>query len=85
MSRKKQGFTTIFNISLLVVCAVHIFSIWRNILNPELPDIKIYQKLLKDIEFPLSFRICLFEIENAYEKYLNLGYDDDWALFTGRR
>ena len=53
------------------------------ILFPDWPEIKITNKDLKDIEFPLSFRICVSEIDNSYERYTDHGYTHDFAFFNG--
>ena len=44
---------------LLIACAVHIVWISINIIDPKFPEIRQYKKDLKDIDFPVSFQICV--------------------------
>ena len=66
--------TLLFNFSLLVVCFIHVITILFNFLNPENPNVKYYEMDLKDIEFPLTFKIC-YERDDQLEIFQNLGYD----------
>ena len=76
----------IVNLSLVVACALHIGYIVFNILNPEFPQVKQYKKVLKDIEFPILFQICVneFNLTNATnKKYHEYGYDGLWEYYRG--
>ena len=54
------------------------------IFYPSLPEIKRTNVNLKDIQFPLSLRVCVSEIENSDLRYLNIGYKNDFELFFGK-
>ena len=71
-----------FNFLLVVVCVAHILSIFDSILNPDLPELKIIDKDLKDIKFPFLFRICVDDL--SMKKYKRMGYNNDWEYFLGR-
>ena len=61
---------------LVVACGIHVSHIVSNILNPQFPQVRHYKKALKDIEFPISFQICVneFNVTNAtMKKYLEFG------------
>ena len=52
-------------------------------LFPDLPDIKNYKKELKDIDFPVSFVICIDEHNDTNKKFREFGYNDSYAFFNG--
>ena len=70
------------NFILLLVCVFHIVQIFIGILNPDLPEVKIVDKQLKDIEFPFLFKICVDDL--SMKKFKSMGYMNDWDYFLGR-
>ena len=46
-------------IALLVGCILNTGGIVFWHFNPNLPSIRVFEKDLKDVEFPLVFRICI--------------------------
>ena len=77
----------IVNCLLLVACGLHIGYIVLNILNPEFPQVRLYKEELKNIEFPISFQICIneFNLTNSTnEKYHQYGYDGMMGYFMGQ-
>ena len=68
---------------LVIACIIHIGYIVYFILNPDYPIPRQYKKALKDIEFPVSFQICVNEINFTDEKYQKFGYDGLWNYFKG--
>ena len=54
-------------------------------IHPDLPSLRVSENNLKDINFPLSFRICITEIENSTKRYENVGYEGEFAFFSGKR
>ena len=54
-----------------------------NILYPEIPSFKAYEKELGDIEFPLSVKLCVREIYNVTKRYEDYGYKDARVFFFG--
>ena len=71
------------NAAFTALFLVHIFLIGYFIINPEVPETIIYKKNIKEIKFPIIFRICLFEIEDQSLKYQNVGYSDVSGFFRG--
>ena len=53
-------------------------------IHPDLPSIRVSENHLKDIDFPLSFRICVTEVENTTRRYENVGYEGEFAFFGGK-
>ena len=52
--------------------------------NPNLPEIKVYKKNLEEIEFPFSFLLCAYDLQNDTVKYNKMGYKDEVDFFRGR-
>ena len=67
---------------LSVSCLIHILLIGNQLLHPNLPDTRIYKKYLKEIEFPISFRICAYNLSSATRKYENVGYRYAYDFFS---
>ena len=75
---------TFLSTSFTIACIIHVAFIGYNIIFPELPEIKIYSKDLKDIAFPLVFRLCAQEHQNPDKKYQKIGYKNAMEFFIGR-
>ena len=71
------------NVFFSVVFLIHISSIGYTILYPEVPDILISKKNLNEIEFPMTFRICAFELNDTKSRYQSFGYEDYAGFFRG--
>ena len=72
-------------LNLFFTCGflVHVFTIGFNLLHPEYASIRVYEEDLKQIDFPLSFKICVREQENSTERYKRMGYADEYSFFAG--
>ena len=80
----KMKFITRFTSMILSLsCILHIGFIIKDILYPDLPEISIYKQDLKDIEFPVSFIICVDQLENDTLKYQEVGYKNVWRFYMG--
>ena len=84
MNRLLKHFLQVINIIFVVGCLVHVGLNGYYILYPPLPEIKVYQVDLKNMDFPLTFKLCVTERENSYERYEKLGYRNDFNFFIGR-
>lgn len=62
-------FIYLIKLILLSICVINSCSVVYRIIYPTLPSQRVYKKDLKNIEFPLSFRICLHELTNSPERY----------------
>ena len=72
------------NIILALACITHISFILHNLLYPDFPTIKQYSKNLKDIEFPIVFRICAEKLQDEEKKYNTVGYRNMFDFFLGQ-
>ena len=54
------------------------------ILYPDLPEIKVLKKDLKNIAFPLSFKLCVSEKHKSSDRYQKVGYHNDVDFFKGK-
>ena len=68
-----MNWNLILNFSLSIVCFLHIISILINYLNPENPSVKKYEKNLKDIDFPVIFKLCFQKKNEVRDGYWFLG------------
>ena len=75
---------TFLNTSFSIACIVHVTFIGYYIIYPVLPEIKIYSKDIKDIAFPLVFRLCAREFQDPDKKYKIIGYDNVMDFFRGQ-
>ena len=42
------------------------------------------KRSLDEVEFPLSFLLCVHEMVHMTGRYKKLGYSNDWDFFTGK-
>ena len=84
LNNNTNNLLIISNVVFFCCCFVHISLNGYYILYPSLPEIKIRNVNLKDIEFPISLKVCVSEMDNSNLRYLNLGYEDDFDFFLGR-
>jgi len=84
----------VINFTLLIICIINSCDVINSLVNPELPTIHVINTNLKDIEFPLSFRICLnyihdderdmdIELYNL-DRYKKFGYDSGNTFYKGQ-
>ena len=79
-----QKIIAFINVSFSFVFIIHVGFIGYTILYPEVPEIVVIKKSLHEIDFPITFRICAFEIEDKYERYNRIGYEHDDDFFLGK-
>ena len=70
---------TIFLLSF----TIHFSYIVHFILNPEFPDVRVYNAELVDIEMPISFQFCVHR-KDTEKKFLQMGYQDISTFYKGR-
>ena len=80
---KSKVFVFILHTIFILAFFIHITIIFVNILNPDLPEVQISQMDLKDIEFPLTFRICIHD-HDVNKIYKDAGYQNVYTFFKGR-
>ena len=84
MLKNTNSLFIISNLVIFCFCFVHISLNGYYILYPSWPEIKITNKNMKDIDFPLSLKVCVSEISNSYHRYSGLGYKHAFQFFEGR-
>ena len=84
MLNDTNNLVIISNIVFFCCFLVHISLNGYYILYPSLPEIKRTNVNLKDINLPLSLKVCVSEISNSYERYSNFGYKYAFTFFEGR-
>ena len=83
MGKLHKFFRSVIQIILVTVCIVHICSLVYFNVNPKLPNIMKYKKSIEDIDFPISFIICI-NSNKGIEKVKEYGYLDEWNFFHGK-
>ena len=61
---------------------VQMINIWNSSRYPNYPSVKELKKNLQDIEFPVSFKLCVREL-NTTHRYSRYGYSDEHNFFRG--
>ena len=75
---------TYINVFFSIIFLIHISSIGYYTLYPEVPEIVVSKKNLNDIEFPMTFRLCAFELNDTVSRYQSYGYASYNDYFRGR-
>ena len=78
-----QKLTMLMNVMCFIIFIIHISTICYHSIYPDVPEIVVYKKDLSEIEFPLLFRICLFENENKNHRFHKYGYEGVRSFFSG--
>ena len=71
------------NIFFSIIFMVHIGFLGYNILYPVVPEILVYKKNFNEIDFPMTFRLCAFELYDKDARYQAFGYKDYGDFFRG--
>ena len=83
ISRKLRAVIN-FNLIFGLAFIIHVISIWYNLVHPEHPSVWIYKMNLRDIEFPITFDLCVQEKEEPFERFNNVGYSNKYNYFRGK-
>ena len=74
----------IINSVFTLVFLVHAAFIGYGIKYPDQPSIKLNKKDVNELDsFPISFKICVKELENPWERYKKVGYSTLWNFYKG--
>ena len=71
------------NLTLLMICTLNSYDVIYRLVNPELPEVKVYVTNIEEIDFPLSFRLCLYYYIFDVDRYRDLGYDHSFGFYLG--
>lgn len=77
-------FTRLINTGFIIAFVVHVGFICYYILYPGIPETVVYKNDLKEIEFPISFRMCIQQTSNNDQRFRDLGYENERGFFEGR-
>ena len=83
MSKRLTKVVHLLNLVFTIMCLCHVSFTLYNAVNPPRPEIKVYDKALKDVPFPILFKICGKEIYNSSRRFKEYGYEDEWSFYTG--
>ena len=83
MDYNLKRFTFFLNVIFLIFFLVHVFSIGYALKYPEHPSNIVYMKKLDEMEFPISFKLCIRELKNVETRYRNMGYNHNGDFFKG--
>ena len=78
-----MNFLLILNVTLTVICFVHVSIVLYQQLYPEEPSIKYYEKKLEQIEFPVNLKYCL-TLPDEREFWKKFGYKLVWEFYYGQ-
>ena len=71
------------NLIFTIVCFLHVTITLFNSINPPNPEIKVYERAIKDVQFPILFKICGKESKHGSMRFRNLGYVNNVEFFGG--
>ena len=75
--------TLIVNITFMLMFVIHITTIGYNLHFPKYPSVHVYKKNIKEMEFPISFKFCVREINNNSMRYQRIGYKNEHHFYKG--
>ena len=84
MYGRTKNIFPILNKIFLLACLAHLMFMAYYLAYPERPAIEVYRKNIKQIEFPILFRVCVDEIDNISSRFQKAGYTHYWYLFYGK-
>ena len=80
-----MSFLLIVNVVFMIAFLIHMFFIAYSMIHPDTPTIKIYEKSLNEIEFPLSIKLCASEDrESDVMRHNTSGYERNFNFFLGQ-
>ena len=65
-----------------MITLINSYKVIIKLVYPQTPSIKVYEKELQHIDFPILIKICLSDNNNG--KYRALGYKHVQSFFRGR-
>ena len=74
----------VVKITFFIIFIIHTCLIALKIRNPEVPELKVSKRRLRDIEFPLCFKVCFFDIKNSSSRFHEYGYKHHYDFYKGR-
>ena len=83
MSRKLTKALYLVNFIFTILCFLHVSITLYTTFNPPLPDIKTFDRALKDTPFPILFKLCGKKIHGSSTRFKTLGYKNGENFWKG--
>ena len=83
MSKHLKSLLYFVNLIFTIVCLIHVSSTLHSTINPPNPEIKVYERALKDISFPILLKVCGKERKDGSKRFRNYGYDGEDDFYSG--
>ena len=86
MPQMVKHVSLVIHFILGILCLLHVVILIYDEFHPSLPLVEILEKNLDEIEFPLTFKICILgakDKENNRNMYNQFGYKDNVDFFMG--
>ena len=78
-----RNITHFINVIFFALFLSHLSIICYQSLNPNVPSIRVFKEDLQKIDFPISFKICVKELENITARYEKVGYPHNYYFYLG--
>ena len=65
-----------------MITLINLIKVIQELVYPPTPSIKVYDKKLQHVDFPILIKICLSDNDNS--KYRALGYKNVYKFFRGQ-
>ena len=73
----------ILNGFFTIAFLVHIVTIGYSLKYPDHPSLMTYKEDLTNLQFPMTFQICVQAMEKIFDRYYKIGYADVNQVFSG--
>ena len=83
MNKKVTRVLYLINLVFTIMCIFQVSITLYNAVNPSRPEIKVYDKALKDVPFPILFKLCGKEIHNSSRRFKENGYANIRDFYSG--
>ena len=84
MKVKSKYLRYVVKMTFTIIFITHTSLIALKIRYPDVADLKVSKRHLKDIEFPLNFKLCFHDIENSRSRYQKYGFNYDYDFYRGK-
>ena len=83
MGKNLTKLVHLVNLIFAIACLLHVTIALYKKMYPTHPEIKVYEKELKEVSFPILFKICGKELNNSSRRFINLGYANERDFYRG--
>ena len=76
--------TYFLNFIFILTFIIHVSFLVHDLAYPQYPEVHVFKNKLENIEFPLTFRLCLNEDSDLQNnRYKKFGYSHEGSFFRG--